>query len=427
MTEGRDVRHSMKRRSAAHDYSRPGIYHITTHVAKEMGRPLGMVVGGDAATAAVALTAAGRAVEHELLTAISAHYPMIAVDAYVVMPEHLHFILIVRAPIVSGSGRPTHLGQVIAGFKQGCNRAYWDITGQREGNLAAKPQDALAAKPQGTVEAKAQAAGGAAKPQGTVEGKAQGTVDTVLGGSAAKKARFDTGRKPLFEPGYCDVMPIEPGQLDTMRSYIGNNPRSRWLRTHNPAMLQPRRDGIDTALSFSALRGYLRRECPRHLVADEALTQIEGRLLMAGNIIACHTYGDRGLLQRRRLPVVCHRRDKRLFEQQKARCLEEAAQGALLVSPRIAKGEQAIIDEAESRGYAVALIADNGFPEVYHPSETRIARCSEGRLLILTPWQYQYRGKHEEITVPFCKTMNCVAQAICRLKDDWWKTLAIEH
>ena len=25
------------------------------------------------------------------------------------------------------------------------------------------------------------------------------------------------------------------------------------------------------------------------------------------------------------------------------------------------------------------------------------------------------------ITVPECKTMNCIAQAICRNSDDWWK------
>lgn len=42
--------------------------------------------------------------------------------------------------------------------------------------------------------------------------------------------------------------------------------------------------------------------------------------------------------------------------------------------------------------------------------------------LLVTPWQYQYRGKNELVTVPFCKAMNCVAQALCRTKDDWWKT-----
>lgn len=85
----------------------------------------------------------------------------------------------------------------------------------------------------------------------------------------------------------------------------------------------------------------------------------------------CDSYGDRALLQRRLLPVVCHRRDKARLEEQKTRCLEEAAAGAVLVSP---------------------------------------------------PWRYRYRPKGEAITVAECKTMNCIAQALCRQKDDWWKT-----
>ena len=56
----------------------------------------------------------------------------------------------------------------------------------------------------------------------------------------------------------------------------------------------------------------------------------------------------------------------------------------------------------------------------------QIERCGDGRLLIISPWQYQYRGKEDAVSVPFCKTMNCVAQALCRQKDEWWR-LKIEH
>jgi hypothetical protein len=35
----------MTRRAEAHDYTRPGTYHITLHVAEGMGSPLGKVVG----------------------------------------------------------------------------------------------------------------------------------------------------------------------------------------------------------------------------------------------------------------------------------------------------------------------------------------------------------------------------------------------
>ena len=79
------------------------------------------------------------------------------------------------------------------------------------------------------------------------------------------------------------------------------------------------------------------------------------------------------------------------------------------------------MNEAVNHGFPVITIADNGFPERYHPSTERIDRCAQGKLLIVTPWQYQYRGKNEQLTIPFCKAMNCVAQALCRQKDDWWK------
>jgi len=411
----------MQRRSSAHDYRLPGIYHVTIRVAEGLWQPLGAVVGNDAASASVALTAAGAAVERELLTAISAHYPMVTVDAYVIMPEHLHFVLIVREPLVSSGGRSAHLGQVIAGFKQGCNRAYWAATGQ----------EALAAKPQGTVAATGAtgAATGqealAAKPQGTVAatgatGAATG-ASSVHGGFAARKERFSSGRGALFAPGYCDVMPVEAGQLETMRAYITDNPRSRWLRTHDRLRLQPQRGTIDTALTLPALRGYLQRECPPHLFTAEIWGQIERRLLTANGRIVCDSYGDLTLLQRRLLPVVCHRKDKPLFEQQRERCLTAARAGVMLVSPRIAKGEQNILDAAASEGHPVAIVSDNGFPDVYHPSATQMERCGDGRLLIVSPWQYQYRGKEDAVSVPFCKTMNCVAQALCREKDEWWR------
>ena len=395
----------MGRRAAKHNYSRPGIYHITMHVAEGLGRPLGSVVGTDAESATISLTPAGKAVEHELTTAISAHYSMITVDEYVIMPEHLHCILIVSRQIVSRTGRPTHLGQVIAGFKTGCNRAYWAITGQ-------PPEPAVEAPTNTTPPP-------AAKPLG-----ARTAAPTAPGGSAAGKERFTSGRPPLFAPSYCDVMPIEEEQLELQRAYIRNNPKSRWLRSHDRTRLQPIRGGIDTAVTPAALHGFLQRECLPALVPPEVLTAIERRLLLAGGRIACDSYGDRSLLKRRLLPVVCHRCDNKRFLEQKRRCLEEAAHGAVLVSPRIAPGEQTIIDEAANRGFTTILIVDNGFPQIYHPSTERIDRCSDGRLLLVSPWQFQFRPKDEPITVPFCKTMNCVAQALCRKKDSWWKEQA---
>ena len=216
-------------------------------------------------------------------------------------------------------------------------------------------------------------------------------------------------------------MPVDAQQLATQRAYIAANPRSRLLRTSNRAMLMPQRGTINTAITLTALRGFLMRECAPRFITQEALSQIELRLLLACGMVICDSYGNRTLLSEKRcLPVVCHRKDANRFSEQKQRCLEEAEHGTVLVSARIAKGEQEIMDEAQHRGNPVMLIADNGFPEVYHPSAERIEQCAMGKLLIVTPWQYQYRKKDESVSVPFCKTMNCVAQALCRTKDDWW-------
>ena len=119
--------------------------------------------------------------------------------------------------------------------------------------------------------------------------------------------------------------------------------------------------------------------------------------------------------------MVCHRRDRGRLEEQKRRCLAAAEEGAVLVSARIAKGEQEIMDAAMAAGYPVVLVAEGGFPERYHPSQQRLDLCAEGRLLVVSPWRYRYRPKGEGISVVECKTMNCVGQALCRTSDDWWK------
>ncbi len=392
-------------RAAAHDYTQAGVYHITIRVADELGQALGKVVGdlsapdGTANAPRTVLTPIGQMVEHELLYTIHALYPMVVIDTYTIMPEHLHFILEVQNRVMSQNGKIQSLGQVIAGFKKGCNRRFWELTNINGGKTATHTTAS------------------------DIMSDSQMAASVGCGFPAAYKvpSNATTGRPSLFASGYCDVMPVDAAQLATQRAYIAANPRSRLLRTSNRSLLMPQRSSIDTAITITALRGFLQRECPPRLVTQEALLQIECRLLSDDKKVICDSYGNQSLLTQRCLPVVCHRKDAARFNEQKRRCIEEAERGAILISARIAKGEQNIMDEALHRGFPVVLIVDNGFPEVYHPSAERIAYCSMGKMLLVSPWQFQYRKKDESISVPFCKTMNCVAQALCRTKDNWWK------
>ena len=466
--------HNMKRRSHSHDYRRSGYYHITISTAKALHQPLGHIAGrldkpdGDSDAPHVVLSPLGRMVEQELRGSIQRHYPMLEVMEYIVMPEHIHFLLVAHRDIVSKNGKPTHLGLVIAGFKYGCNKRYWAMTGRGAptnngeapaaeplgtrkdgGNTVEAPAaeplgtrkdgenngEAPAAEPPGTRKdggntGEAPAAkplgtrkdGGntgeapAAKPLGTR--KDGGSVLGGLGGKTGTEAKIEA--PPLFDGGYCDVMPIDESQLATQLAYIRANPRSRLLRTTNRQWLQPQRHTVNTAVSLRALKGYLQRECPRQMTPD-SFAAITLRLQQEDGYVVCDSYGDVGLLDRKLLPVVCHRKDAALFEQQKTLCLSEAASGAVLVSACISQSEQNIMKSASAMGFPVVIIEDNGFPDIYHPSVQRIDDCASGRLQLLTPWIYQFRSHTENITELVCKTMNCIAQAVCREKDDWWK------
>ena len=349
--------HSMKRRSPGNNYTAPGTYHITLTVHDRKAQSLGVIKGdlqypdGHPNGPRVELSALGRMVEDELLHSITEHYPVIEIQDYVIMPEHIHFLAVVKNSLISKNGHTTHLGQVIAGFKSGCNRRYWEITGQRdiaaagataEGEVAAKPLPTMgAAGPSASGVAGGGAAGGGAAGGGAAGGGAAGggaagdggAASGVAGGFAAsapeagaKKLRYSSGRSPLFSEGYVDVIPLKEGQLETQRAYIHANPRNRLLRQNNPTGLHPQRKVVDTLVTPSALRGY---------------------------------------------PII--------------------------------------------------LIVDNGFPPIYHPSETRLSLCASNQLLLLSPWAFRYQHNNEEITVEECKAMNCIAQALCHKKDDWWK------
>ena len=401
---GSPCMHRMGRRNDAKNYRWPGVYHITINVAGRPCQPLGIIVGDlaqpDGAPDAprVALSPVGQMVEHELLNAIPRHYPMVEIQDYVVMPDHLHAIIVVRRELFSANGRSTHLGQVIAGFKKGCNRRYWEMTGQQGKPAAASPAPAAAnPTPVGLRPA--------VSPQG------------YKVPSAAT-----SGRPPLFASGYVDVMPLREGQLEQQRLYIHNNPRNRLMRSSNHALLSPRRGGISTALSPKALRNYLQHVCAPSQFSDEVWEKLQSRLLIGPDgYITADTYGDRALLDRQLLPVVCHRRDRHLFPQQKNACIAAAETGIVLVSPRIAKGEQDIMDTIMAKSFPVVLILDNGMPQLYHPSERLTSLCSQGLALLVSPWRYAYRHADEAISESECKAMNCVSQALCRTKDSWWK------
>ena len=97
-----------------YDYSRAGSYFVTICV-RDRRCLLSEIVGRGLAPAEVRLTACGRMAEKELL-ALTERYPVVRLDKYVIMPDHIHVLLRITGETAGASPRPTLAG-IIAAFK----------------------------------------------------------------------------------------------------------------------------------------------------------------------------------------------------------------------------------------------------------------------------------------------------------------------
>jgi putative transposase len=79
-------------RLKGYDYAQPGAYFVTICTADRQPI-LGEIVNG-----AMRLSAAGRIVEQEWRRLVR-HFPNIRLDAYVIMPNHLHGIIVINESV----------------------------------------------------------------------------------------------------------------------------------------------------------------------------------------------------------------------------------------------------------------------------------------------------------------------------------------
>ncbi len=110
--------HRNTRRAFFHDYTRPGRYMIT--ITRIPGAPPFAIL--DLKTRELSLTILGAAIRDEL-DRLQAIQPAIAIRASVIMPDHLHCVLLVLRPL------PKKLGDYIGPFKGACSRRWKELEG----------------------------------------------------------------------------------------------------------------------------------------------------------------------------------------------------------------------------------------------------------------------------------------------------------
>ena len=364
---------SMKRRDDHHDYTERRMYMITLEV--EGRRPVfGRLIGdafapkGSKEEPRIELTKLGQAVQNEWM-GIHNYYPQIEVMAVQMMPDHMHGILFVRERL------PVHLGQVISGFKAGCRKAEKALI------AAAEPQPTEKEAKETEKRALPTEMGQQTtdKEAKTKEKKALPTEKRVLGSQQATALPLQGSSqeyRPLFAKGYNDLILRSYDELPAWQNYLRDNPRRLLMKRARPEWLRP----------FFGLK------------------------------IGLHSYsgiGNRELLTaaKRRAVRVSRRLNDDEINREVYRYLEEARQGAVLVSPAISPGEKRVMRAAFDAGLPTIVIMENGFTPLSKPHGEQFYACGQGSLLMLSPWEHH--NEKRKLTASQCTEMNLMALEIC--------------
>lgn len=136
--------------------------------------------------------------------------------------------------------------------------------------------------------------------------------------------------------------------------------------------------------------------------------------------LAHHCYdllGNTGLLQMPMLPVhVRHAWSAEERRNYKNRCILEARNGAVLISPFISPDEKQVMDVALSEGLSVVMLTVDALSD-YVPSDALLAPLAQGRMLIMNPWPD--RPRRAPLTRLECQTLNRLAGDIAA--EDWFE------
>lgn len=436
-----------------------GWFHVTLNTRDDVP-VLGYIAGNadapenDANTPRCVLTELGKGVEKIWWTVTDFH-PLCKCEEVQVMPDHIHALLHLL------SGNSEHLGRIINGLMIGCTHCYWDMLGIPWRKMRAAKDAAAYSREQ----------------------------DKILRSQWQDRDHTRSFRGPsLFVRGYNDVEAIGENEVNIKRLYIRNNPRKRLITQSAPQCFLIHRNMKSANWTPERIMHGL---CADRFIAADRTKQIESwqRLTIKnfpdnrGRISATLKFmpqvplsqgisdsiaiteppratepppsrpvfdivGNMELLKRPLFPLICHRNDAHLFEQQKMAVLRAAReQGGVIVTACVSPKERDIVKLLQQELLPIIEVMANGFSDRYKPTGKAFYAVAEARRLEITPWQYEFHrramrpvtdsqgrpmldasGKPEmeeipDITREMCMVMNELVRIITKKEDGWWKNL----
>jgi len=212
-----DIHHRRSIRLKGYDYTQPGAYFITI-CTKNRECLFGEVVDGG-----MVLNDAGRMVQKTWYE-IPRHYPGIDVDASVVMPNHIHGIVIIVGATPRGCPDTTPRGcpdTTPRGCPDGSVQAQGPIQGQAQGPIQGQAQGPA---PTGGM-------GGLSLPDVVHRFKTLTTKRYVDG---VKHQGWTPFPGKLWQRNYYEHIVRDENELNRIREYINNNPLNWAMDQDNP-------------------------------------------------------------------------------------------------------------------------------------------------------------------------------------------------
>lgn len=336
-------------------------------------------------------------------------HPQVEIIAAEAMPDHFHGLLRLKA------GNRKHLGRMVNGFMIACTHDYWDT-------LAIKWRDMK---------------------------KDPNKSDRDASRDWYDRDHTRSFRGPsLFVRGYNDMEALTPEQVQTKLRYIREQARRALIKgtfrdrflvhrscTARGWTLDTIRRGLRADRFYAhnpdRLELILRSLLPR-IPMQQATAPVSPSAASSSAALSAvpsasspkpllSYVGCSALLSaERKLPLVCHRSDAPFFERQRDAVLRAAREGAVIVSAFVSPKEREIRRLLLMEQLPVIEVCDNGFGDRYKPVGKSFYACAENRLVLISPWNYEY-SRDLAINREVCLVMNELVRVIAGTGGGWWK------
>lgn len=341
-----------------------GLYYITMKIPSREPLLGDLVIpDNDPSKGWVNYSDLGRAVlEYQKVNAD--HYPEIQILHYCLMPDHLHAVWYVRKAM------PRGIEAAVRGFWQGAKKA-----GRAYSYLSSLTPESDSGKGKKTT-----------LDQGEQKKLTHDFAEHLRG-------QIADAEYAALPPIFTEMPHIRPmghrDQLPTTIRYIDMNPQRLATKKLKPGFFRVQHDVEIAGRKYDA-------------VGNIEILQAEGYAPVHVRSVWVED-AER------------HNYDTPLRNYMNG-CVLAARNGAVMVSPFISPKEKAVLEVLLREEHRIIYIADNGFGEYYKPSDGLFDAVAAGRMLILSPWQYDPDKRH--VTRAECVAMNQMAEEISFIKPE---------